>query len=157
MCFFLLFFFFICSEFCHTLKWKGLGFTCLPHFKGDRVSFLSAGGILKWPFPLSVFIDHSVLPMCGRRSDSADCLGRIQDKREDLGPFHLPLTLSLSASFSPSLPLFLPPLSSPLHVSAQKLLSKSVCPCPICLSSISGESQEREYSTFFNTTRDLVL
>ena len=24
-------FFFICSEFCHTLKWKGLGFTCLPH------------------------------------------------------------------------------------------------------------------------------
>ena len=20
-----------CSEFCHTLKWKGLGFTCLPH------------------------------------------------------------------------------------------------------------------------------
>ena len=23
--------FFICSEFCHTLKWKGLGFTCLPH------------------------------------------------------------------------------------------------------------------------------
>ena len=25
------FFFFICSEFCHTLKWKGLGFTCLPH------------------------------------------------------------------------------------------------------------------------------
>ena len=28
---FLSFFFFICSEFCHTLKWKGLGFTCLPH------------------------------------------------------------------------------------------------------------------------------
>ena len=25
------FFFFFCSEFCHTLKWKGLGFTCLPH------------------------------------------------------------------------------------------------------------------------------
>ena len=25
------FIFFICSEFCHTLKWKGLGFTCLPH------------------------------------------------------------------------------------------------------------------------------
>ena len=24
-------FIFICSEFCHTLKWKGLGFTCLPH------------------------------------------------------------------------------------------------------------------------------
>ena len=24
------FFFLICSEFCHTLKWKGLGFTCLP-------------------------------------------------------------------------------------------------------------------------------
>ena len=24
-------FFFFCSEFCHTLKWKGLGFTCLPH------------------------------------------------------------------------------------------------------------------------------
>ena len=23
--------FFICSKFCHTLKWKGLGFTCLPH------------------------------------------------------------------------------------------------------------------------------
>ena len=23
--------FFICSEFCHTLTWKGLGFTCLPH------------------------------------------------------------------------------------------------------------------------------
>ena len=29
--FFCLFLFFICSEFCHTLKWKGLGFTCLPH------------------------------------------------------------------------------------------------------------------------------
>ena len=29
--FLLLGFFFICSEFCHTLKWKGLGFTCLPH------------------------------------------------------------------------------------------------------------------------------
>ena len=28
---FLFFFFSICSEFCHTLKWKGLGFTCLPH------------------------------------------------------------------------------------------------------------------------------
>ena len=26
-----LLFFFFCSEFCHTLKWKGLGFTCLPH------------------------------------------------------------------------------------------------------------------------------
>ena len=26
-----LFLFFICSEFCHTLKRKGLGFTCLPH------------------------------------------------------------------------------------------------------------------------------
>ena len=25
------FFYSICSEFCHTLKWKGLGFTCLPH------------------------------------------------------------------------------------------------------------------------------
>ena len=24
-------YFLICSEFCHTLKWKGLGFTCLPH------------------------------------------------------------------------------------------------------------------------------
>ena len=24
-------YFFICSEFCHTLKWKGLGFTGLPH------------------------------------------------------------------------------------------------------------------------------
>ena len=24
-------YFFICSEFCHTLKLKGLGFTCLPH------------------------------------------------------------------------------------------------------------------------------
>ena len=29
MCFF--FFFLICSEFCHTLKWNSLGFTCLPH------------------------------------------------------------------------------------------------------------------------------
>ena len=29
MCIF--FFCIICSEFCHTLKWKGLGFTCLPH------------------------------------------------------------------------------------------------------------------------------
>ena len=29
--FLFLFYFFICSEFCHTLKWKGLGFTCLPH------------------------------------------------------------------------------------------------------------------------------
>ena len=29
--FFKFIYFFICSEFCHTLKWKGLGFTCLPH------------------------------------------------------------------------------------------------------------------------------
>ena len=29
--FYLFIYFFICSEFCHTLKWKGLGFTCLPH------------------------------------------------------------------------------------------------------------------------------
>ena len=28
---FIYLFIFICSEFCHTLKWKGLGFTCLPH------------------------------------------------------------------------------------------------------------------------------
>ena len=28
---FLSFFFFICSEFCHTLKWNGLEFTCHPH------------------------------------------------------------------------------------------------------------------------------
>ena len=27
----LFFFFFFGSEFCHTLKWKGLRFTCLPH------------------------------------------------------------------------------------------------------------------------------
>ena len=25
------FFFFICSEFCHTLKRNGHGFTCVPH------------------------------------------------------------------------------------------------------------------------------
>ena len=24
-------FFFICSEFCHTLKWNSYGFTCVPH------------------------------------------------------------------------------------------------------------------------------
>ena len=24
-------FLFFCSEFCHTLKWNGLGFTCVPH------------------------------------------------------------------------------------------------------------------------------
>ena len=30
-CFFFLSFFLICSEFCHTLKWNGLEFTCLPH------------------------------------------------------------------------------------------------------------------------------
>ena len=29
--YFFLLFFFICSKVCHTLKWKGLGFTCLPH------------------------------------------------------------------------------------------------------------------------------
>ena len=29
--FILLFIFFICSEFCHTLKWNGHGFTCVPH------------------------------------------------------------------------------------------------------------------------------
>ena len=27
----LFFFFFICSEFCHTLKWNSHGFTCVPH------------------------------------------------------------------------------------------------------------------------------
>ena len=26
-----LFFFFICSGFCHTLKWNSHGFTCVPH------------------------------------------------------------------------------------------------------------------------------
>ena len=26
-----IFFFLICSKFCHTLKWNGLEFTCLPH------------------------------------------------------------------------------------------------------------------------------
>ena len=26
-----LIFFFICSEFCHTLKWNSYGFTCVPH------------------------------------------------------------------------------------------------------------------------------
>lgn len=49
--------------------------------------------------------------------------------------FSLSLSLSLSLPstlFSPFLPFLLPPLSSPLHFSAQKLLSKSVCPCPIC-------------------------
>ena len=25
------YFFFICSEFCHTLKWNSHGFTCVPH------------------------------------------------------------------------------------------------------------------------------
>ena len=25
------FFFFICSEFCHTLEWNSHGFTCVPH------------------------------------------------------------------------------------------------------------------------------
>ena len=25
------FFFFFCSEFCHTLKWNSHGFTCVPH------------------------------------------------------------------------------------------------------------------------------
>ena len=29
--FFFAFFFFICSEFCHTLKWNSHGFTCVPH------------------------------------------------------------------------------------------------------------------------------
>ena len=29
--FFFNFFFFICSEFCHTLKWNSHGFTCVPH------------------------------------------------------------------------------------------------------------------------------
>ena len=29
--FFSFFLFLICSEFCHTLKWNSLGFTCLPH------------------------------------------------------------------------------------------------------------------------------
>ena len=27
----ILFFFFICSEFCHTLEWNSHGFTCVPH------------------------------------------------------------------------------------------------------------------------------
>ena len=34
----LFFFFFICSEFCHTLKWKGLGFTCLLTLKNTTKS-----------------------------------------------------------------------------------------------------------------------
>ena len=28
---FFFFIFFICSEFCHTLKWNSHGFTCVPH------------------------------------------------------------------------------------------------------------------------------
>ena len=35
---------FICSEFCHTLKWKGLGFTCLPH--PDPPSHLPPQGLM---------------------------------------------------------------------------------------------------------------
>ena len=27
----LFYYFFICSEFCHTLKWNSHGFTCVPH------------------------------------------------------------------------------------------------------------------------------
>ena len=30
-CFFKIFFFLICSEFCHTLEWNSHGFTCVPH------------------------------------------------------------------------------------------------------------------------------
>ena len=29
--YFIFFYFFICSEFCHTLKWNSHGFTCVPH------------------------------------------------------------------------------------------------------------------------------
>ena len=28
---FIFYYFFICSEFCHTLKWNSHGFTCAPH------------------------------------------------------------------------------------------------------------------------------
>ena len=30
-CLFFFNYFFICSEFCHTLKWNSHGFTCVPH------------------------------------------------------------------------------------------------------------------------------
>ena len=29
--FYFIYLFFICSEFCHTLKWNSHGFTCVPH------------------------------------------------------------------------------------------------------------------------------
>lgn len=68
-------------------------------------------------------------------------------------------------SYSLSLSLYLPSslfssLPSPLLFTSLPRncwLNQSVPSPSVCLSSISGESQKREYPTFFNTTRDLVL
>ena len=49
--------FFICSEFCHTLKWKGLGFTCLPH-----------------PYPPSHLPPHPLPPGPPRAPGPSACL-----------------------------------------------------------------------------------
>ena len=115
--------------------------------------------------------------VCGRRSDSSDCLERIQTKEQVLclsiclpekacSSFSLPILpppLSLPSppsSLSPLLPscspyLPQPPLSlsaflhfPPLHLSLSfpfyplyssplKLVSKSGCPCPICLTTFN--------------------
>ena len=45
--FFFSFFFFICSEFCHTLKWNSHGFTCVPFFiVQNSVQRLESTGVL---------------------------------------------------------------------------------------------------------------
>ena len=46
-------FFLICSEFCHTLKWNGLEFTCLPHPR-DQTHISYVG---RWIFLLSRQVD----------------------------------------------------------------------------------------------------
>ena len=50
-------FFFFCSEFCHTLEWKGLGFTRLPH-----------------PDPRSHFPLHPLPPGLPRAPGPSACL-----------------------------------------------------------------------------------
>ena len=47
--FFFFFFFFISSEFCHTLKWKGLGFTYLIPF--DKKALNDRFSVMEFPPP----------------------------------------------------------------------------------------------------------
>ena len=57
------FFFLICSEFCHTLKWNGLEFTCLPH--PDPPRFFTTSDI--WEAPIVHILPATTIRSCKKQ------------------------------------------------------------------------------------------